>query len=870
MALTPMMEQYRKMKDVYSGYLLFYRLGDFYEMFFEDAVTVSRELELTLTARDCGEAERAPMCGVPYHAVEGYLLKLVNKGYRVAVCEQMEDPALSKGLVKREVTRIVTPGTVIETDGAKALKNNYLAAVCVDEASASVGVAFIDISTGVINATSLNGADYLERLLTELSVYAPSEILLNLDGDRLPKLSRFTADKLSAVLNSGERDRFDSVKCREMIQEKFSSHLEISNSPECLIRSAGALLDYLYETQKTELLSVTGIVVYDKSAFLEIDAATRRNLEITENMRTGEKRGSLLSVIDRTKSAKGARTLRAWLEKPLLDCSLILSKQKAVGEFISRVIERSEITALLTGICDIDKLTAKAAYHSANVRDFLRLAETLAKLPDIKTNLEVFESRVIASLRGNLDALTDIHDKIESAIDPDSVNLKNTDSTGFVKSGYSSEIDDLRKIVSDSENFIKSIEADERDKTGIKTLKVHYNRVFGYYIEVSKGATGSVPDRYVRKQTLVNCERYITSELKELEEKILTAGERLETLESAVFSEVNDIISTNIARFQATSNALAEIDAYISLAVVAEKGAYVCPEVDTSSIIDIKDGRHPVVEAVNESLGQYYVPNSVLLDCDNNRLLIITGPNMAGKSTFMRQTAIITLLAQIGSFVPAAYARIGVADKIFTRVGASDDLAAGQSTFMVEMSEVANILKYATKRSLIIYDEIGRGTSTFDGMSIARAVLEYTAGKKLGARTLFATHYHEIASLEGEVAGVKNFHIAAKKRDGGITFLRKILPGAADDSFGIEVAALAGVPNEVVKRAKAILSELEENSGFAQPRQMKFSSDIIPDSISFDDLLGNEVAERLRMVNINTVSPLEAFNLLYELIKMVN
>ena len=869
MAVTPMMQQYLDIKANYKDYLLFYRLGDFYELFYEDAKTGANELDLVLTGKDCGEEERAPMCGMPHHSIENYINRLVEKGYKVAICEQLEDPSEAKGIVKRDVVRVVTPGTVIESDFLNESQNNYLCAVCIENNES--GVAFIDITTGIINTTFFTGSEHLEKLYNELGVFSPSEVIMNLDKSKFPKITKLLTEKLNTLISDNQIEKFDFETAKNNIETKFAENLKIGSiehMPKILIRAAGAVLAYLYDTQKNDLLNVTEMNVYDKSLYMEIDVNTRRNLELTETMRTREKKGSLLYIIDKTKTSRGAKTLKQWLERPLLNCTVIQERQQAISELIEKNIEKSKISQSLSKVYDTDKIVAKIVYKIAHVRDLKKISASVEAIPAIKEQLALFGSGLIRKLDKNIDSLKDMREIIDEAID-DEIPA-NTKDGGYIRKGYSKDIDYLRSIVSDNKTLIENIESRERETTGIKTLKIGYNKVFGYYIEVTKSNIPQVSERYIRKQTLTNAERYVTQELKEMEETILEAHEKAIKLEEEIFEKIKQSISDNISRFQKTNRALADVDVLCSLAETAEKYSYVCPEVDYSAVLKVKEGRHPVVEQLTDD---YYVPNDVDLDTDKNRLYIITGPNMAGKSTYMRQTAIITLLAQIGSFVPASEARIGIVDKIFTRVGASDDLAAGQSTFMTEMSEVAYILHNATKKSLIIYDEIGRGTSTFDGMSIARATLEYTANKKLGAKTLFATHYHELTELENETDGVLNYNIAAKKRDDDIIFLRKIVRGAADDSYGIEVAKLAGVPAEVVRRAKEILSKLEEGeqSRTAAKRRKKIERDILEsqnDTISFDDIKKQEIYDKIKTIDINVLSPLEAFNILYELKKM--
>ena len=864
MARTPMMQQYFDIKENYKDYLLFYRLGDFYEMFYEDAQICSRELDLTLTGRECGEEERAPMCGMPYHSADNYISRLVEKGYKVAVCEQLEDPALAKGVVKRDVVRIITPGTIIESGFLNESKNNYLCSVYVEDGAS--GVAFMDITAGVVNATCFTGADYMDRLLNEIGIFAPSEVLINLSAEKLPRIRNFLTEKIGAVISDNEENRFDietaKAGIRDRLDNNLSSSIDPDAAPPILIKSIGAILSYLCDTQKSDALNVTEMNIYDKSMYMDIDLNTRRNLELCEIMRDKSKKGSLLWVIDQTRTAKGARTLRQWLEQPLLNCRAIQRRQQSIGELIMNVGERDKIKHGLSGMHDIDRIVTKIVYKTASPRDLKKLGMSIKHIPAIKEQINFFTSELIREINGFIDNLDDVSDMIDAAIiDEPPVSVKDG---GFIKDGFNADVDKLREVVSDNKSWISRIEKTERGSTGIKNLKIGYNRVFGYYIEVSKSSTAQVPERYIRRQTLANAERYITNELKEMETEIIGANERLAALESELFEEISKIIAQNISRFQKTSYALSCLDALYSLAETAEKNNYSCPEVDYSPVLEIKDGRHPVVELMQ---ADNFVPNDVYLD-DKQKLYIITGPNMAGKSTYMRQVAIITLLAQIGSYVPARSARIGLVDRIFTRVGAADDLAAGQSTFMVEMSEVAYILKNATSKSLIIYDEIGRGTSTFDGMSVARAVLEYTASKKLSAKTLFATHYHELTDIEteGEIEGVINYNIAAKKRGDELVFLRKIVKGAADESYGIEVAKLAGVPGEIIKRAKEILAGLETGA----PRVQVMREAEPEFNFSFEDMAKNDIYNKLKSIDINILSPLEAFNALHELIKMTD
>ena len=859
--MTPMMEQYFEIKNQYKGYLLFYRLGDFYEMFFDDAVLASRELELTLTGRDCGEAERAPMCGVPFHSAEGYIGKLIEKGYKVAICEQTEDPALAKGLVKREVIRVITPGTLIESDLLSDKKNNYLCSVYMGEFEC--GVSFADVSTGQIFATSFCGDNIDARLKNELGTYVPSEVITNLSRKKLGEVADFMSGRLGAMITDNRPEQFEYERSLDIAMAQFEDVLKDEDKADkALIMSIGGLIGYVAETQKGDISYIKDLNIYSEGQYLEMDINTRRNLELTETLRTKEKKGSLLWVLDKTKSAAGARLLRQWVEHPLLSTGAINSRQNAIEELCNTYILREELGAALEGVLDLERLVTRIVYGTANAKDLRAVCNTVRVLPEIKKLLEGCTSNELSSLYTQLETLDDIREKIDSAIcenPPFSVR-----EGGMIAEGYNADIDRLRAIMHDSRGMLEQMAEDEREKTGIKTLKISYNRVFGYYIEVSKSFMGQVPETYIRKQTLANAERYITQELKDMEATILGASDKVCSLEYELFCEVRAYVADNSHRIQKAAAILARLDAYYSLASVAAKNNYVRPEVDTSDVICIKDGRHPVVEQFVRDT--YFVPNDADLDTSSKRLMLITGPNMAGKSTYMRQVAIITLMAQIGSFVPAREARIGIVDKLFTRVGASDDLASGQSTFMLEMNEVAYILRNATRRSLIIYDEVGRGTSTFDGMSIARAIIEYTSSKKIGAKTLFATHYHELTVMEGEIDGIVNYNIAAKKRGDSITFLRKIVRGSTDDSYGIEVAKLAGIPNEVIKRAKEVLASVEQTAKAISTSDK--AEPVVDDSlITFDDFVNDQVIEELRAVDINTLSPYEAMSFLFDLKK---
>ncbi len=863
-SVTPMMKQYFEIKDQYKDYILMYRLGDFYEMFYDDAHLASRELELTLTGRDCGQEERAPMCGVPFHKADVYIGRLVEKGYKVAICEQTEDPSEAKGLVRREVIRVVTPGTVTDTAILTDTKNNYLCSINVCENS--VGICFADISTGQVYATCFDGEQSIRRAQNELAVYTPSEIILNCPCDDAREIVDTAKNRIGAMVNCGETPRFDGAKAHMLASRQFPDTDFFSGEySECLICALGALLDYIIETQKTDISYIKELNFYRYGQYLEFDINTRRNLELVEAMRTKEKKGSLLWVLDKTGTAMGARMLRSWVLHPLLSPADILRRQSAVGALVGDYMMRSELRAMLSPILDLERLTTKVVYGSANARDLRAVAASLSSVPEIKEWLGRSECGELVRLSNEMDSLEDVVSLIRAAIKEDAPLTVR--EGGMIKDGYDEQVDYLRSVMNDGKAWIEKIEATERELTDIKTLKIGYNRVFGYYIEVTKSLISQVPDRYIRKQTLTGCERYITQELKDYEATVLGAADKITALEYSIFQSIRETVASNSERIQKTASLIASLDCYLSLSEVAASNNYVCPEIDMGDAIKIENGRHPVVEQfVSDS---YFVPNDTLLDTTSNRLALITGPNMAGKSTYMRQTALLVVLAQIGSFVPASAARIGIVDKVFTRVGASDDLASGQSTFMLEMNEVAYILQNATKRSLIVYDEIGRGTSTYDGMSIARAVAEYTLSKKIGAKTLFATHYHELTSLENEFEGVVNYNIAAKKRGDSITFLRKIVRGAVDDSYGIEVAKLAGIPNEVIRRAKEILATLEVDVP-ERPRRVERVEDE-PDMLTMlQSSKESEAAEKLRRTDINTLTPIEAMNLVFELKKLVD
>ncbi len=859
--LSPMMKQYFEIKEANKDCILFYRLGDFYEMFYDDALTASRELELTLTGRDCGQEERAPMCGVPFHSCEGYIAKLVSRGYKVAICEQTEDPKAAKGLVKRDVIRVITPGTVMEQSMLEEGKNNYIC--CLYSSDKTIGVCFCDVSTGELTATEISGKDSYNKLVNQLSSYSPKEILLGGRIIELKQLPSFIKQKLSAGVELLEDEKFGFTLCSKTASEHFGNEFDkIKDKPD-VICAVGALINYLKETQMNGLERINQIDTYSESQFMKLDYNTQRNLELTQTMLSKEKRGSLLWVIDKTKTAMGKRLIRSWLEHPLMNISTINNRQSAVEELVNNTVLRLELTENLSGIFDIDRLMTKIVYGSANARDLRSLCSAVKDLPQISSLLSECKASHLRMIYKNIDLLEDIHSLIDSAIvEQPPFTIR---EGGMIKQGYNSDLDVINNDMNNSKDILAQIETEQKELTGIPKLRVGYNRVFGYYIEVTNSYKNMVPDTYIRKQTLTNCERYITPDLKEVEARILGAKDRSVALEFKLFEEIRLKVADSLERIQRTSKAIATLDVLNSFANVASDNRYVRPDVTQSTAIKIKDSRHPVVELLLKNAS--FVPNDVNLDNKSDHVAIITGPNMAGKSTYMRQIALIVLMAQIGSFVPASSAQIGIVDSIFTRVGASDDLASGQSTFMVEMNEVANIVKNATSRSLLILDEIGRGTSTFDGMSIARAVLEYCADKKkLGAKTLFATHYHELTVMEDLLDGVKNYNIAVKKRGDDITFLRRIVPGGADDSYGIEVAKLAGVPNTIIGRAKEILAELE--SGRAETVVKKSN----PDEEAQLSLLGvvqSPVIDKIKNVDLNTLTPIEAMNLLYELKNMI-
>ncbi len=859
MALSPMMTQYQKIKEENKDSILFYRLGDFYEMFFDDAIIASKELELTLTGKDCGLDQRAPMCGVPFHSCDGYINKLIAKGYKVSICEQVEDPALAKGLVKREIIRVVTPGTVIDPEYLDANKNNYIASFYRDGAKAAV--VFADISTGDIIAAELPDA-FDSTILNMLARYSPAELVCRKKSSG--ELNSIIKDRFKCLVSDVNDDCFEYAFAKHTILDHFGINTlseKDFREGQAQINALGALLSYIKETQFSSMEQLKKLSIVTSNTYLELDMTARRNLELSESMREKKKNGSLLGVLDKTKTAMGSRTLRNWIEQPLIDKNKIDKRLDAVEELIKNFEARSVMADALNKVYDIERLMTKILYNSAGGRDMLALMQTLRSISPIKETLTDFKSDMLSFLCNELSPMCDVTDLIEAAINPQcpfSVREGN-----IIREGYNSDVDELRLILNDSQSIISEMERKERESTGIRTLKIGYNKVFGYYIEVSNSFVNQVPDNYIRKQTLVNGERYITPDLKEIENKILGASEKITRLEFEIFNGIRKYISDKIDIIQKNAQALAQVDVLCSLAEVAEKNSYVRPTVNNGNKINIRNGRHPVVEKmINYGM---FIANDTYLDSGDDRLLIITGPNMAGKSTYMRQVAIITLMAQVGSFVPADSAEIGIVDKIFTRIGASDDLTTGQSTFMLEMNEVAEILENATSRSLIIYDEIGRGTSTFDGMSIARAVLEYTA-EKIGAKTLFATHYHELSALEGKVKGVKNYLIAVRKRGDDIIFLRKIIRGQADDSYGIEVAKLAGIPDNVIENAKNILRSLEKEM-HQQKKQDTDRFDREYEQLTLASNVPNEICEKLKKIDVNVLSPIESMNILYELVK---
>jgi len=865
--MTPMMRQYLEIKERNPDCILFFRLGDFYEMFNEDAKLVSKELDLTLTTRDRNkpEAERTPMCGVPYHSCDSYIARLIAKGYKVAICEQTEDPALAKGLVDRDIVRIITPGTVIASSMLEEGRNNFICAICAD--AEAVGLCLCDISTGEVFATSFPaGAEGADHLKNELGRFHPAEAVLSPTAWEMDGLREFLRERLDCAAALWQEERFDMEAARALVQKQFRTGLEALPADDlAALRTAGGLLQYLYETQKTDLGHIANFNYYTSGQYMELDLTARQTLELTSTLRSKEKKGSLLWVLDKTKTAMGGRLIRGWMERPLLSPVQIGRRQQAVNDLVQDIITREELSVVLREVTDLERLIGRVVYGTAGGRDLVALANGLGKLPQIRDLLEGCPSALLQSLRSELDDLPQVRELIGRAlVDEPPFSVR---EGKFIREGYDPDVDRLRNVMEHGSEMLAQLEADTKAQTGIKNMKVSYNKVFGYYIEVAKSQTDLVPEGWVRKQTTVNSERYISQELKELEHTILSAQDKVVALEYQLFCRLKEQVCACVAQIQKSAAAVAQVDVLNSFATVAAANNYCMPQVDASDVISITEGRHPVVEKVLKNA--VFVPNDTFMDGNGDLCAVITGPNMAGKSTYMRQVALIVLMAQMGSFVPARAARIGIVDRVFTRIGASDDLAAGQSTFMVEMTEVAELLKNATSRSLLILDEIGRGTSTYDGMAIARSVVEYCADpKRLGAKTLFATHYHELTVLEGQLTGVKNYNIAAKKRKDDVIFLRKIVRGGADQSYGIEVAKLAGVPDRVIKRARAILEELEQGEG----RVVEAAAPRVPaeSQLSLGDLGGEIVLRKLRMTDVNILSPIEALNLLAELKRDLN
>ena len=861
--LSPMMQQYLSMKDEHRDQILMFRLGDFYEMFFDDAVTASRELELTLTGRDCGLPDRAPMCGVPYHSVENYIARLVKKGYKVAICEQMENPALAKGMVKRDIVRVVTPGTLMEANMLEEGSNNYICSLC--PAGERCGLAFADISTGSVLVTEVSGE---MAAINELGKYAPHEVIYAEELPQLRSVVGFLKDRLCCAAQAGDRDAYTEETAKKLVTEQFGADTvtRLAGTP-LAVRALGGLMAYLKVTQFTGLERLLEAKSYLPQEYMRLDVAARRNLELTETMRSREKRGTLFWVLDKTKTSMGRRLLRSSIEQPLLSVNAINRRLNAVTELTRNSILISELAVALDGVYDLERLMTRVVYGNPPVKDMIALGATTARLPAIKELLGEVQCALLREIEQNIDPLEDVARLIGSAIDPDSdIPLK---EGGVIREGYDKQLDEARHLSKDIRGILAEIEEREKDATGIRTLRIGYNRVFGYYIEVSNSFKDQVPAHYIRKQTLTNAERYITEEIKELEERVLHAQQEAIDRAAELYEQVRATVAAELPRIQQTAAAVAGLDMLCSLATVALNNNYCCPTVDLSDEIEISEGRHPVVEQLLD--GAPFVPNDTKLNNRENQIAVLTGPNMAGKSTYMRQVALIVLMAQVGSFVPAASARIGIVDGIYTRVGASDDLTTGQSTFMVEMSEVANILKEATEKSLLILDEIGRGTSTYDGMSIARAVIEYIADrKKLGAKTLFATHYHELTELEELIPCVKNYNVAVKKRGEDIVFLRRIIPGGVDESYGIEVSKLAGIPRWVIDRAYEVLSSLEEGQTVSEAKvKTRAKPKEESEQLYFIDEKAEAIKKRLRGADPNTLTPIEALNLIYELKKLL-
>lgn len=860
---SPMMQHYLDTKKDYKDSILFYRLGDFYEMFFDDAILASRELELTLTGKECGQEERAPMCGVPFHAAENYIARLISKGYKVAICEQMEDPKQAKGIVKREVIRVVTPGTVIESNLLDEKKNNYIMSVY--KSGIYFGIAVCDVSTGDFRATQIKETNNFSATLDEISRYSPAEIVVNnLMYDTTEEIAKIR-ERFQIYISKQEDNKFsnnvEELTSKYNVVDESENKIEINDKTLCICAING-LLTYILETQKTNLDHINKIILYNNTKYMCLDINARRNLELTEKLRDKSKKGTLLWVLDKTSTSMGGRRLRRWINDPLLDIEKINKRLNSVKELKDNPILRGDIADLLKKVYDIERLVGKISYGNANARDLISLKNSVKQLPELKKIMSNTESTLLKELYNELDILEDIYNIIDVAIvEEPPISVK---EGGIIKKGYNEEIDKLKMATTDGKNWLIQLEANEREKTGIKGLKVGFNKVFGYYIEVTKSNISLVPDRYIRKQTLTNGERYVTEELKKLENELLGAEEKVINLEYNAFCEIREIIEKQLLRIQRTADIVATLDVLNSFAIVAEDMNYCMPIVDNSGIIDIKGGRHPVIEKILPS-GEF-VDNDTYLDKEDNRFSIITGPNMAGKSTYMRQVALITLMAQCGSFVPATFARLGVVDKIFTRIGASDDLSMGQSTFMVEMMEVATILKEATQNSLVILDEIGRGTSTYDGLSIAWAVAEYMSDKeKCGAKTLFATHYHELIGLEQKIQGVKNYSIAVKEKGEDIIFLRKIVAGGTDESYGVHVAKLAGVPQTVTKRSNEILRTLERKSILGSKEQEKENKKVAEGQLDMYNYKLAEIAHEIDKIDLNSLTPIDALNTLVKI-----
>ena len=854
--LSPMMTQYMEIKEQNKDSIIFFRLGDFYEMFFDDARLASEELDLTLTGRDCGLKERAPMCGVPYHSCEGYIARLVDRGYKVAVCEQTEDPATAKGIVKREIVRIITPGTIIEGDMLDESKNNYLASVYFGDSAA---VCFIDASTGESHLTEISGDGVDTKIIDEIVRFSPSEIILTEKTLERPVFSEFLNEKYEGTITKRQNGFFDKGYTYSTVCDGFKvvSPENIGVAVDSASQIAlGAVIDYLFENGKCREIALKKVNIYTASQFMRLDMTAARNLELKKTMRTGSKKGSLLGVLDKTKTAMGRRLISSWVTQPLTSINEINFRQNAIEELCSDTVMRCEAIEFMTGIRDIERIVTKTIYGTALPKEILTIATTARKFPLVKEAIKRASCKMLKGIYAQIDTLEDIADLVESAI---SDEAPNTIKEGkIIKKGYSAEVDELREAMNSGTSLLSVIETRERERTGIKTLKVRYNRVFGYYIEVTNSFKDMVPEDYIRKQTLVGSERYITEELKDLETKVLTAKDRVIEVERKLYEAIMKKVAESASRFRDSAEAIARLDTLCSLSEVAVNNNYTRPLITNSGVINITGGRHPVIEQIIKTP---FVTNDTYLDANDNRCAIITGPNMAGKSTYMRQTALITIMAQIGSFVPATMAEIGIVDAVYTRVGASDDLSSGQSTFMVEMSEVADILKNATKNSLIILDEIGRGTATYDGMSIARAVLEYVADrKKLGAKSLFATHYHELTAMENELKGVKNYNISAKKRGDDIIFLRRIVPGGADESYGIEVASLSGIPKTVIDRAKEILKKTLDE-GVVTYKTVAEPSAQLPLEVQG----ATELLQELKNLDVNTLTPIEAMSVLFDL-----